>query len=124
MCNFDAGGNRGTGTIKSGIGSLWGDQHYGPEYNCGAGTAIYAPFHRDEGSKSEKLQFFGFFLLFFLLQHDTLNRWSVGRDGFNVTYKKTAGGVILLLCLCIFAFFVLALCCTHFNVRTLLHEHS
>ena len=44
MCNFDAGGNRGAGTIKSGIGSLWGDQHYGPEYNCGAGTAIYAPF--------------------------------------------------------------------------------
>ena len=51
MCNFDAGGNRGAGTIKRGIGSLWGDQHYGPEYNCGAGTAIYAPFHRDGGAR-------------------------------------------------------------------------
>ena len=29
------------------IGSLWGDQHYELEYNCGRGvTAIYAPFQR------------------------------------------------------------------------------
>ena len=35
---------------ERGIGSLWGDQHYGPEYNCGAGTAIYAPF-QERGSE-------------------------------------------------------------------------
>ena len=78
------------------------------------------------GARVKNYSFVGFYIVFLLLQHDTLKRWSVGRDGLNVTYKKTAGGVILLLCLClcIFAFFVLALCCTHFNARTLLHEHS
>ena len=61
MCKFDAGGNRGGGTIKSSIGSLWGDQHYGPEYNCGAGTAIYAPF-QEQGSESEKYHLVFLFL--------------------------------------------------------------
>ena len=33
-----------------------GDQHYGLEYNCGPGTAIYAPF-QEQGSESEKYHF-------------------------------------------------------------------
>ena len=69
MCNFDAGGNRGAGTIKRGIGSLWGDQHYGPEYNCGAGTAIYAPFHRDGGA--------GVNLNIFVFLYLHVSPWSV-----------------------------------------------
>ena len=74
MCKFDAGGNRGGGTIKSSIGSLWGDQHYGPEYNCGAGTAIYAPFQGGGEAGSEEISFQR--NTFFLLH--LLRRWSVG----------------------------------------------
>ena len=82
MSKFDAGGNRGGGTIKSSIGSLWGDQHYGPEYNCGAGTAIYAPF---QGGRLGVKKYHSKEILFFLSSVEKVVSW----DGFDVTDKKT-----------------------------------
>ena len=41
------------------IGSLWGDQHYELEYNCGRGvTAIYAPFQTGKVGESVWRKYF------------------------------------------------------------------
>ena len=68
------------------IGSLWGDQHYELEYNCGRGvTAIYAPFQRRGrwGRVFEES--------IFLPGGEMSDGWSVG---FDVTDKKKTESVV------------------------------
>ena len=68
------------------IGSLWGDQHYELEYNCGRGvTAIYAPFQR-RGRWGECLK-----KVFFAQGGEMSDGWSVG---FDVTDKKETESVV------------------------------
>ena len=71
------------------IGSLWGDQHYELEYNCGGGvTAIYAPFQRRGrwGGKRYRLK-----KVFSTLGKKS-DGWSVG---FDVTDKKKTESVVV-----------------------------
>ena len=68
------------------IGSLWGDQHYELEYNCGRGvTAIYAPFQRRGrwGRVFEES--------IFCPRGEKSDGWSVG---FDVTDKKKTESVV------------------------------
>ena len=114
MCNFDAGGKRGAGTIKSGIGSLWGISIMGSN-TIVAQEQLFMPRFRNRGARVKNIiLFFCFEKLFFFFsmmitcggaqlggQEDralgdenfvfvfAFSAWSVGRDRFDVTEKET-----------------------------------
>ena len=59
MCNFDAGGNRGAGTIKSGIGSLWGISIMGSN-TIVAQEQLFMPRFRNRGARVKNIILFFF----------------------------------------------------------------
>ena len=98
MCNFDAGGNRGAGTIKSGIGSLWGISIMGSN-TIVAQEQLFMPRFRNRGARVKNIILFFCFekLFFFFSMMITCGGGQLGRE------DRALGKWELCLCLCIFS---------------------